>query len=524
MRTTNCCTFSASWENLRHRIEKKPLLCATALLFWLFWLWQANHTPYGLDDWQWGVSIGLEQLKTASLNSRYAGNALEVIVSRSKMLKTLLMGSMEALTPLFSVLLVQHWRKTQGEGPASDRFLALLLVMANLVYLTLPREIRAQTYGWVAGFSNYGFSAFLLVISQGILLSGRKPDKKHSLGYLFFSFFIGLITQLVLENITIFMVALAVFAALAQLISDRRCSPVTIAFLLGVVSGALIMFSGNIYSSLLTTGHTEGVGRYLSFPVDMKLTELIPFLYYRALYLLPGNLWGNNWLACTVIALCMAAAAKNTRLFLRVSITGICLCFALFFILNRFVGPIESYVPRWSDVLSQRLHFLFFWMIIIFVVICFHGEKKTRSILLFLWFLSPLAIAPMAAVTSIPGRCFLPSAVFLGEFCLLLLQREAAEFPVSVQKIGMVFLAAALAASAVRTTVIFSSLGKAERQREALIDEAKNLQLSSLYLPDYPYEYDHAITEPLKGGGQLIYFREFYQIPDDMELVFDPAD
>ena len=109
-------------------------------------------------------------------------------------------------------------------------------------------------------------------------------------------------------------------------------------------------------------------------------------------------------------------------------------------------------------------------------------------------------------------------------FCLLLLQREAAEFPVSVQKIGMVFLAVALAASAVRTTVIFSSLGKAERQREALIDEAKNLQLSSLYLPDYPYEYDHAITEPLKGGGQLIYFREFYQIPDNIELLFDPVD
>ena len=494
------------------------------MLFWLFWLWLANHTPYGLDDWQWGVSIGLEQLKTASLNSRYAGNALEVVVSRSKVLKTLLLGSMETLTPLFSVLLVQHWRETKGEKTANDRFLALLLVMANLVYLTLPREVWAQTFGWVAGFSNYGFSAFLLVVSQGILLSGREPGKRHSLGYLIFSFFIGLITQLVLENITIFMVGLAVFAALIQLLSYRRCSLVTIAFLIGVVSGALIMFSGNIYRSLLTTGHTEGVGRYLSFSVDMKLPELIPFLYYRALYLLPGNLWGNNWLVCTVIALCIAAAAKNTQPILKFVITGICLCFALFFILNRFVGPIENYIPRWSDVLSQRLHFLFFWLILFFVGICFRKEKTKRNILIFLWILSPLAIAPMVAVTSIPGRCFLPSAVFLGEFCLLLLQQEAEEFSNLLQKIGMIALGAALLAFSMRMMVIFGSLGKAERQREALINGARETKAFSLYLPDYPYEYDHFITEPLKGGGQILYFREFYQIPDSMELLFDPVD
>ena len=516
--------FSGLWENLRHRIRQRPCFYVASILFWLFWLFLSANTPYGLDDWQWGVPIGLEELKTASLNSRYFGNLMEVIVSRSFLLKTLLMGTMETLIPLLSVLLVQRWRETEREKGADDRFLALQLVLANLIFLTLPREVWAQTYGWVAGFSNYGLAAFMMVVSQGVLLDGKDPSKKHSIGFIVPSFFIGLITQLVLENITIFMVAVAVFAVLYQLLAYRRCSSVALVFLLGIVSGAVIMFSGKIYSTLLSTGHAEGIGRYLSYPVDMKLPELIPFLYYRSLFFMPGNLWGNNWLACTVVALCMALAAKNLRPGLKNAVTLVCLCFALFFVFNRFVGPIEKYVSRWSDVLSQRLHFLFFWVILFFTVFLFRGQKKNRNMLLLLWILGPLAIAPMAAVTSIPGRCFLPTVVFLEEFCILLFQLEAKKARSPLREAGIAFLAAVLLVSAGKMIYIYSCLGKAEKQRETLIAEAKKAQVSSLYLPDYPYEEYHAFTEPMKGGGQLRFFREFYQIPDDMDLLFDPVD
>ena len=130
----------------------------------------------------------------------------------------------------------------------------------------------------------------------------------------------------------------------------------------------------------------------------------------------------------------------------------------------------------------------------------------------------------MLAVSDMGGRCFLPPLVFFEEFCLLLLQREAREFPPPMRRIGTALLAASLLISAVRLTVVFTALGKAERQREKLIDEARETQISSQYLPDYPYGDYHWITEPLKGGGQIQFFREFYQIPDDMELLFDPVD
>ena len=217
MKAANCRAASDKWQNLRHSLKIRPYFWISGLAFWIFWIWIAANTPYGLDDWKWGIPLGIEELVTASLNSRYIGNTLEVIVSRSFLLKTLLMGTMETLIPLLSVLLIQRWRETEGEAAASDCFLVLMLVLANLVYLTLPQIIRAQTYGWVAGFSNYGLAAFLLVVSQGILLDGKDPAQKHGLGFYVVSMFVGLITQLVLENITIFMVALAVFAVLIQL-------------------------------------------------------------------------------------------------------------------------------------------------------------------------------------------------------------------------------------------------------------------------------------------------------------------
>ena len=58
-------------------------------LFLIFYLWLAAQIPYTDDDWDWGLPVGIQQLVTASLNSRYAGNGLVVLLTRSVFLKTL---------------------------------------------------------------------------------------------------------------------------------------------------------------------------------------------------------------------------------------------------------------------------------------------------------------------------------------------------------------------------------------------------------------------------------------------------
>ena len=70
------------------------------ILVAVFYFWLAAQIPYTHDDWDWGLNIGLTQLFTANLNARYAGNFFEVIMTRSELLRILIMGSGYFLLPM----------------------------------------------------------------------------------------------------------------------------------------------------------------------------------------------------------------------------------------------------------------------------------------------------------------------------------------------------------------------------------------------------------------------------------------
>ena len=74
-----------------NRLRLWGRICFYAV-FSLFFLWLAAQVPYTHDDWDWGLGIGWQQLLTANINSRYAGNLLEVIMTRSSFLKTIFMA------------------------------------------------------------------------------------------------------------------------------------------------------------------------------------------------------------------------------------------------------------------------------------------------------------------------------------------------------------------------------------------------------------------------------------------------
>ena len=65
-----------------------------------FYIYLAAQIPYTHDDWDWGLSNGWEQLLTANINSRYSGNFLEVLMTRSGVFKTLFMGLSFCALPL----------------------------------------------------------------------------------------------------------------------------------------------------------------------------------------------------------------------------------------------------------------------------------------------------------------------------------------------------------------------------------------------------------------------------------------
>lgn len=179
----------------------------------VFYIWLAAQIPYGWDDWTWGLPMGMERFLTASINCRYAGNLVEIIITRSRLLKDIIMGLCFALLPLsfFAVL-----RQACGRSARP----CLLLVLANLLLLCMPREIWRQTYGWIAGFANYVPSMLLLLLCHALLL--RRREEKPGALRLVGAFALGLTAQLFLENLALYIFASALLFFIIRWVQNKK--------------------------------------------------------------------------------------------------------------------------------------------------------------------------------------------------------------------------------------------------------------------------------------------------------------
>ena len=170
-------------------------------VFALFYLWLAAQIPYTDDDWDWGLPVGIQQMVTASLNSRYAGNALVVLLTRSVLLKTLVMGAAFFLLPLSLAGIF----RPEGENRKTFLFLT-----CNVLLLSMERIIWKQTYSWVAGFCNYVVPMVLLGIYLQQMVA-LLEDRERSNSFLRCSALLIMCTvmQLFIENLALFLVLLS---------------------------------------------------------------------------------------------------------------------------------------------------------------------------------------------------------------------------------------------------------------------------------------------------------------------------
>lgn len=80
--------------------------------------------------------------------------------------------------------------------------------------------------------------------------------------------------------------------------------------------------------------------------------------------------------------------------------------------------------------------------------------------------------------------------------------------------------AAALAALVLRFSVAYGAIGRVKAERQQLISAALDAGANEIVLPRFPYAgYLHGAT-PV-GEEKLMYFKEFYGIPQDVDVLFD---
>lgn len=389
---------------LKSKIDKKTVIFSGiiflifAALIYLF--------PYSGDDWAWGSEIGLARLSRffENYNGRYAGNLLVLALTRSKLLNIIFTAASLVCVCLFPKVYT-----------GSKKFSVLPLALA--LFLLTPKEIWVQSVVWTAGFSNY-IPPILLIVLYLIIVKNIFNEEKPEYSKItpVFTFAIGFVASLFMENITLYGVALSACVILFAFIKYKKFFITHITNFAGSVAGTLFMFSNSAYTSIANAEDS-----YRSTALSKGLTDTIA----SHIKTISDQFFLNNMpMLLVVTVLCIVLAF--TYLKRCDSKTGkIVTCLSVFLnIITLGIIYAKKQFSYWLiDINSSRAElitnlFIFsiilFYFFSVFAIITVCIEDKDRMFkTLFILLSIPVLIVPLLVVNPIGPRCFFPP-YFLG--------------------------------------------------------------------------------------------------------------
>lgn len=486
----------------------------------VFWLYIAWNVPYTGDDWDWGLDIGLTHLRTADINSRYGGNLLVVLMTRSKIFQTLLMG----LT-FFGIPLGMANLANRGKNGPWQKILTFLA--ANGLILTMDREIWQQTYGWVSGFANYGMSlacvlAYLWLAAPLFDSEEERDTWPVCLG----AFLLAVAMELFLENLTLAMVVLSLALCLICWLRRRKLGYRYLCLLAGNLVGMALMFSSRIYPALFGESSQAATGRSLSYDVSEGIGGMIRACLSSFSQDLAWQIWEKNLVICCCISVLLILLmirqggmfVRWTGAFLTIDVLSISY-FVVFSYLERGKYFLQSI--GLMKVVELAADLGFFAIVAVQIWILYREQFWKMVKLLLLWVMAPLVIAPLAAVEIEGARFFLTSNGFL----MLVALHLTADVLDGVGETGIRSLMM-LSVSAILSLCLFygflyREIGSCTRQRMVIMEEGTRSGATELVMPAYPYSVRDYVWWGEPGEPEReAYFREFFGLEPDVQMTF----
>lgn len=488
-------------------------------LIFFFYLWMAAQIPYTHDDWDWGLDIGLHQLLHATVNSRYAGNFFVVIMTRSELLKTLIMGAGYFLIPWFLSNLAAQFNPN-----ATDRLKLALFFVCNCLLLTMKRTIWQQTYGWVAGYANFVISALFMMLWINEMvkaLDDHAPAEKRSALQLPMLFVLSICSQLFLENLALYHLLLAVCLCVIRFVQNRSVPARSLVMLLGAALGLVIMFSSNLYDSLFSTGLAIGNVREIPLLSTGDLPHALYLLCTTALHLFI-RIYTENFVLTLCVLGILSTHLPGTqtlsgglkRLLLAVNaILGVFVFCG--FVYDQFTAGHTTLMYCFDFAVS----FVYFCTTALEVFLLFRGQRSLRFLLLALWLSAPIVIAPLVITMEIGSRLFFTSNIFVIQFAVILLGKLQ-KFPcIPLRKYALHIGAILTALLLIFHGYIYAQIGACKAERDSIIRDAQRSADTEICLPFYPFEAYLQEPNPV-APNRLEFFMEFYGIDPEVLVTF----
>lgn len=505
-----------------------PLLTGFSFLFYLYLF---SQTPYVHDDWDWGLSVGIEQLVTANINSRYTGNLLIVLMTRSRIFRDLFMALVAAAIPLYLV-------KLSG---LNGKLGAVVFLLMNTVILTQDPAIWKQTYGWTSGFANYVVSDLAVLVYFAIIERSFTSEKQEiRTAALILMAIFAFAAQMFIENLTIWLLA-ADILAFALAMKAKRAARETGALLAGAVLGTVAMFSSSIYGSIVESGQALGGGRKILIFTGDSLTEV------AAVILEEGKenivkLYERNVELCVLLLLLFSAlllinvlkrqsgAAPDLRLLNGASTGAIALNIALIGCLIGTSAEMPFFINLFQERAPGLLSLVMFSLVLVEFFLLWRLDQKRKYLYYaFIWASSLLVFLPLAVTNVGGGRLFslpftlqlLVAAKLCGCLCTSPLLSAGTTRRKALNAAFLVMLVIT-AIPAGRKARDYFEIGKIAKEQLKIIEAAKENGAGKITLPAYSYdlEMNYLWYPHPKGGLRESYFKAFYGIEDSVELEY----
>lgn len=466
-------------------------------LCWLF--------PYTGDDWAWGSQIGIDRLNSwfANYNGRYLGNIFVLIMTRSNVIKTLIM----ALCLTGTVYLGEYITKKKYAFYVGCVSLALI-----------PKLILKQAVVWTAGFSNYVTSLFLTMIFIAYIYPiFEKNMPKRKIWHCIPMFVLGVANTLIVEHLTIYNVVVAVAVIGYTIFVHRKVIASHVAYATGAVAGAWYMFSNEAYH---TIANNEDGYRQMAEGgvVSRALTNYVEVIVK---HLVLNNVWINLLILAVCMILlqqCFDKEKQNSKIcFLANGCVGVMAVFNVWALLSSF--GISTFAKQnrllYIEALLATIYVL---ALLVFSVLVGLAQKKLWHLLF--WNLSIICVAaPLLVVNPIGERCFFVTYIFFVMLLLELMGQIQKEVLVQFFT-GKMFRNAcvciALAGLAFYLN-IFSSIYEVDHARLARIQRQVAAGKTSVEIIHLPYE-SYLWTSTPEMEPWIERYKLFYGLPENLEL------
>ena len=359
-----------------------------------------------------------------------------------------------------------------------------------------------QTYGWISAFANYVISAALALF---LILMMEKSIKSRS-KKLYFLLPLAVAVSLFTENLTVYAFCAFFMFSLICFIKTRRVNPFHIAMTTDSALGGIIMFSNDLYAALLQNGTALDGIRSLAFDVNAGFGEIAAGWAERYFCgILPQLVFTYRWLSVVLLLMLILGAAvrKKTpampRLFIVSAVFAAVIC----------IYPFLGYENR---TLNGVLAVAF--LLAVSLMISSGFEKRGK--MLFLWLSAPGVLLPLIITTEIGPRLYYLPYILVAAVAVTALPGH-----VSKKTSGLIsgILALSLVGCMVFYGRIYVEIRSVTVARQNAINYAVENNLDSVIMEEDKNKYWWGRNPT--ADVRVDFFKEFYGIPEDMEVIFE---